>query len=99
MGESRSDEPEERRRALEDRLLRQAHERGSTEAERSPFWREGRYRCEFHKRPGDERLKVFSGERCVHEEAVQGSGADRRAQELRRAVQGKRPDRDGFIPE
>lgn len=78
---------DEGRKALVDALLRQAHEQSRGSAERAPFWREGEWRCEFHKRPGDERLKVFSGERCVHEEPVQGSsGADSRAQELRRVV-------------
>jgi hypothetical protein len=83
MGNSSDQE----RKALVDGLLRRLHEQSSASAEPSPFWREGQWRCEFHRRPGDERLKVFSGARCVHEEAVQGRAvADLRAQELRRVV-------------
>ena len=33
---------------------------------------------------GPERLKVFSGDACVHEEPVQDQSADRRARELKR---------------
>jgi hypothetical protein len=78
-------DPDEGRRALIDRLLRLAHEQSSRSAERSPFWREGAWRCEFYKSSG--RLKLFSGDRCVHEEIVQGTArATVRAQELRRAV-------------
>ncbi|MGH9370968.1 MAG: hypothetical protein ACRD15_05500 [Vicinamibacterales bacterium] len=96
MGESQSDQ---QRKTLIDRLLRQAHEHGSTSAERSPFWREGEWRCEFHKGPGDERLKVFSGERCVHEESVQGTEvAAKRSQELRRVViQSQRAGREDCL--
>ncbi|MGH9309978.1 MAG: hypothetical protein ACRD1U_11430 [Vicinamibacterales bacterium] len=84
MGESHS---EMDRKALIDRLLRQAHEQSRKSAERSPFWREGEWRCEFYKQPGDARLKVFSGEQCVHEERVQNhAAADRRSKELRRVV-------------
>jgi hypothetical protein len=80
-------ETDEARRALVDHLLRQAHEQSINSAERSPFWREGPWRCEFYKSPGTERLKLFSGDRCVHEEIVQDTaGATLRAQELRRAV-------------
>jgi hypothetical protein len=79
--------PEDDRTALVERLLQKAHEQSVTSPERSPFWREGTWRCEFHRRPGTDRLKVFSGDRCVHEELVQGkAGADVRAQELRRVV-------------
>jgi hypothetical protein len=68
-------------------LLRLAHEQSLHGAERSPFWREGPWRCEFHHRPGDDRLKLFSGASCVHEERVQDRArADARAQELRREV-------------
>jgi hypothetical protein len=75
------------RRTLVEGLLRQAHEQSRNSAERSPFWREGPWRCEFHRRPGDERLKLFSGASCVHEEPVQDPArADARAQELRREV-------------
>jgi hypothetical protein len=75
------------RKTLIDALLKRLHEQSSTRAEPSPFWREGQWRCEFHRRDGDERLKVFSGDRCVHEESVQGRAvADRRAQELLRVV-------------
>lgn len=77
MGSHRSD--------LERTLLEKAHEQSAASPERSPFWREGPWRCEFHRKPGDERLKVFSGSRCVHEESVQNQAvAYRRAQELRR---------------
>jgi hypothetical protein len=84
MGNSDSDES---RRALIDALLRRAHEQSQASAERSPFWREGQWRCEYYRTPGPDRLKLFSGDRCVLEEPVQGSAsADQRAQELRRAV-------------
>ncbi len=80
-------ESDQERRTLIDRLLRQAHEQSRRSAERSPFWREEEWRCEFHRQPGDERLKVFSGEQCVHEERVQDKTiADTRSQELRRVV-------------
>jgi hypothetical protein len=81
----------EDRKTLVERLLRQVHEQSINSAERSPFWREGSWRCEFYRSPETGRLKVFSGDRCVHEESVQGQAvADARAQELRRAViQGK----------
>jgi len=75
------------RKAMEDNLLRKVHQESRNSPERSPFWREGQWRCEFYARDGDTRLKVFSGERCVHEEPVQGRArADTRAQELRREV-------------
>jgi hypothetical protein len=80
-------DPDEDRRALIEALLRRAHEQSRASAERSPFWREGQWRCEYYRTPGPDRLKLFSGERCVLEEPVQGgASADRRAQELRRAV-------------
>lgn len=79
--------PDEERKALVERLLWKAHEQSLTSPERSPFWRDGPWRCEFHRSPGKDRLKVFSGDRCVHEELVQGkAGADVRARELRRVV-------------
>lgn len=75
------------REAMEDNLLRKIHQESQNAPERSPFWREGHWRCEFYAQDGDPRLKVFSGSRCVHEEPVQGrAGADVRSQELRRAV-------------
>lgn len=81
MGHPLADEERER---LIDGLMRRAHEQSRCSPERSPFWREGKLRCEFHRQPGDERLKIFSGERCIHEEAVQSrSAADARARELR----------------
>lgn len=84
MGNRSADED---RKALVEGLLWKAHEQSVTSPERSPFWREGPWRCEFHRSPGRDRLKVFSGDRCVHEELVQGkAGADVRAQELRRVV-------------
>jgi hypothetical protein len=84
MGHSETDES---RKALIDGLLRQAHQQSLTSAERSPFWREGQWRCEFYRSPDTDRLKLFSGDRCVHEEMVQGAAsADIRAQELRRAI-------------
>ena len=78
---------DESRKALIDLLLRQAHEQSLTSAERSPFWREGQWRCEFYRSQDTDRLKLFSGDRCVLEEPVQGpASADARAQELRRAI-------------
>ena len=75
------------RKELVDVLLRRAHEQSSNGAERQPFWREGSWRCEFYKSAGTDRLKLFSGARCVHEEIVKdAAGATERAQELRRAV-------------
>src|SRR5687767_2865737 len=74
-------------KTLVERLLRQLHEQSINCAERSPFWREGSWRCEYYRSPETGRLKVFSGDQCVHEEPVQGqAGAAIRAQELRRAV-------------
>lgn len=82
---------------MEDNLLRKIHQESRNSPERSPFWREGQWRCEFYARDGDARLKVFSGERCVHEEPVQGRArADARAQELRREVLGKPQGRGAF---
>ena len=91
--------PESDRRALEGTLLKKVHEQSSTSPERAPFWREGEWRCEFHKRPGDERLKVFSGANCVHEESVPSqAAADARARELRRVVmQSRRAGRDDCL--
>jgi hypothetical protein len=84
MGYPKSDED---RKVLVDRLLWQAHEQSLRGAERSPFWREGPWRCEFHRSAEAERLKLFSGDRCVYEEPVQGvAGAAVRSRELRRAV-------------
>jgi hypothetical protein len=84
MGDLKSDVE---RKALVDRLLSQAHEQSVRGAERAPFWREGVWRCEFHRSAEPERLKLFSGDRCVYEEAVQGAArADVRSKELRRAV-------------
>ena len=81
---------DDERRTVVDGLLRLAHEQSQKSAERSPFWREGAWRCEFHRRPGDERLKLFSGPSCVHEEPVPDSArADARAQELRREVRAR----------
>lgn len=82
------------RENLVQNLIRQAHERGRTSAERSPFWREGSLRCELHKGQEADRLKVFDGERCVHEESVQGSDrADVRCRELRRTMLRAEPGR------
>lgn len=78
---------EEDRQSLVDGLLRKLHEQSVTSPEPSPFWREGRWRCEFHRRPGDKCLKLFSGSRCVHEERVDSTAnASRRAGELRREI-------------
>jgi hypothetical protein len=82
-----ADYSDEERRALVDTLLRLAHEQSSASAERSPFWREGPWRCEFHRQPGDQRLKIFKGDSCVHEETVHDkAAAAARAEELRCAV-------------
>jgi hypothetical protein len=73
-------------------LLRQAHEQGLEGPEPAPFWREGPWRCEFHRYGGQERLKVFRGERCVHEEIVQGETRARaRSDELREVLM-REPD-------
>src|SRR4029453_14319778 len=86
MGNSDLDES---RKALIAALLRRAHEQSRASAERSPFWREGQWRCEYYTTPGPDRLKLFSGGRCVVEEPVSGSSrAGRRARGLRRG--GKR---------
>jgi hypothetical protein len=83
MGDPTSDEE---RKALVDRLMQKAYEQHRQSPERSPFWREGPFRCEFYTQPA-ERLKLFSGDRCVYEEAVQGTaGANRRSEELHRDV-------------
>jgi hypothetical protein len=66
------DEPRE---TLEDSLLRKVHEQSAHSPEPTPFWRQGRWRCEFYKQDGPPRLKVFKGEECVHEEVVQARGA------------------------
>lgn len=58
-------------------LLRKAHEESLESPERSPFWREGAWRCELHCQDGQERLKVFRGDRCVHEEIVEGQARAR----------------------
>ena len=91
-----SKSPDEREPSV-DTLLRKIHQESRNSPERSPFWREGRWRCEFYAADGDARLKVFSGDRCVHEEPVQGrAGADTRAQELRQAVLEAPPGRREF---
>lgn len=79
MAPNKVDEP---RRTLVDSLLRKAHEQSADSPERTPFWREGRLRCEFHKHDGPPKLKVFSGDVCVHEEVVHGR-AEERCSELR----------------
>lgn len=84
MGNHHRDED---RQSLVDRLLRKLHEQSVTSPEPTPFWREGRWRCEFHRRPGDHRLKLFSGSRCVHEERVDSTAvASLRSGELRREI-------------
>jgi hypothetical protein len=66
-------------------LLQRVHEQSAEAPERSPFWREGQWRCEFYNSGQPARLKVFSGEACVHEESVQSRAvADDRARELKR---------------
>lgn len=75
------------RTALIASLLRKVHEQSLDSPEPSPFWREGDWRCEFHRQAGQERLKVFRGDRCVHEEAVQGPArAHARCDELRQVL-------------
>jgi hypothetical protein len=86
------------RQALVQSLLQKIHEQSRTAPERSPFWREGRWRCEFHRANGEERLKVFSGDRCVHEERVHGkTAADIRASELRRTYLRRTGDPDDLL--
>jgi hypothetical protein len=79
------DEDEQRARLVRS-LLQRVHAQSGTGAERTPFWREGNWRCEFHNQPGgDPLLKVFRGASCVHEEPVQNATtAEVRARELRR---------------
>lgn len=79
-----SDSQDQRTTAFE-KLLRRLHEQSTDSPERSPFWREDGWRCEFHKQGGPPRLKVFKGEECVHEEVVQGRAAEDRCYELRDA--------------
>ena len=80
-----SAESEEARKNLVSNLLRKVHEQSASSPERAPFWRDGRWRCEFHKNDGSPRLKVFQGDVCVHEEFVQGrSTPEDRSNELKR---------------
>ena len=73
----------ERQREI-DELLRRAHKESLEGPERSPFWRDGAWRCELHLGDRRPRLKVFAGRTCVHEEpTVPGATATRRAHELR----------------
>lgn len=68
-------------------LLRKVHEQALDSPELSPFWREGPWRCEFHRGTGQDRLQVFRGDRCVHEEIVQGGArAQLRSHELRQVL-------------
>jgi hypothetical protein len=86
------------RHALVQSLLQKIHEQSRTAPERSPFWREGRWRCEFHRTNGEEWLKLFSGDRCVHEERVHGeNAAEIRASELRRTYLPKTGDPDDLV--
>ena len=79
-------------------LLRRAHNQSATTPERAPFWREGPWRCEFYRQPGHGRLKVYKGERCVHEEAVQShTQATRRCDELRRLIAQRSGQRDALL--
>jgi hypothetical protein len=76
-------------------LLRRAHEQSLESPEPAPFWREGLWRCEFHRTGGQDRLKVFQGDRCVHEEIVEGqSGARARCDELRHVLMREQDDKD-----
>ena len=75
----------DQRKTLVDSLLQKVHEQSEQAPERSPFWREGKWRCEFYDTGESARLKVFSGEACVHEESVQSkAAADDRCRELKR---------------
>ena len=66
-------------------LLRKMHEQSESSPEPSPFWRDGSWRCEYYKKGGSPRLKVFQGERCVYEEPIQGrSTPEDRSRELKR---------------
>jgi hypothetical protein len=68
-------------------LTRKVHEESLDSPEPSPFWREREWRCEFHRSGGQERLKVFRGQRCVHEEIVTGRArAEARCDELRQVL-------------
>jgi hypothetical protein len=78
--------PDLETKTLAEALLLKAHEQSSQSPERSPFWREGPWRCEYHRSGPSPRLKVFSGDSCVHEEAVQNTAADRRSLELKRVL-------------
>ena len=70
---------------LVENLLRQARRESADAPSRFPFWREGPWRCEYHESVQPARLKVFKGESCVHEEAVEDpDAAAERCTELKR---------------
>ena len=74
----------ERQKLIADCLQRlHDHARSADLPERSPFWREGEWRCELHRGTGVPRLKVFRGASCVHEEVTDPSSADSRMHELK----------------
>jgi hypothetical protein len=86
------------KKTLAESLLMKVHEQSEEGPERSPFWREGRWRCEYYRTGGSARLKVFSGESCVHEEVVQGSSADRRSLELKKVfLESRRAGREDTL--
>ena len=84
---------------LVENLLRQVHSHSSSEPSRSPFWREGPWRCEYHESTPPARLKVYKGEACVHEEVVQDSNtAPQRCIELKRVfLESQRGGRDDTL--
>jgi hypothetical protein len=78
-------DPELAQDPLVESLLRKVHEQSLQSPERSPFWRDGPWRCEFYGSQEPARLKVFRGDACVHEELLSGRGeADQRCRELKR---------------
>ena len=76
---------ERQHETLVENLLRTVHRQSLDGPARSPFWREGPWRCEFYESQSPARLKVFRGEACVHEEVVQNKEtAPDRCVELKR---------------
>jgi hypothetical protein len=76
---------ERQHETLVENLLRKVHRQSLDGPARSPFWREGPWRCEYYESQGPARLKVFRGEACVHEEVVSNTEtAPERCVELKR---------------
>ena len=74
----------QRQKQIDD-LLGHLHQQSGKEPQRSPFWREGRWRCELHVDDSAATLKVFNRDTCVHEESIKpGQTAEERIRELKR---------------